>query len=123
MKKYEADFTNTFRALTLGDFSGMKLFKTEDFVNWKAKWEERLKKEDRSKEERLKLMMENNPSIIPRNYLVEEALEAAVDCNDYSKLEKLLKALSDPYAYSKEQEAYAKLPPKPKTPYRTFCGT
>ncbi|NLN15054.1 MAG: hypothetical protein GX185_05555, partial [Tissierellia bacterium] len=119
----KADFTNTFRSLTLGEFCGMKLFDTEDFSGWRQKWEKRLKKEGKSKEEVFRLMKDNNPSIIPRNYLVEEALEAAVKDGDYSKLNRLVDTLSDPYGYSKEQEAFAKLPPEPKTPYRTFCGT
>jgi len=123
MKKHKADFTNTFRSLTLGEFCGMKLFDTEDFSGWRQKWEKRLKKEGKSKEEVFRLMKDNNPSIIPRNYLVEEALEAAVKDGDYSKLNRLVDTLSDPYGYSKEQEAFAKLPPEPKTPYRTFCGT
>ena len=42
------------------------------------------------------MMKNNNPSIIPRNHRVEEALEAAVTSGDYSVMEKLLEALSNP---------------------------
>ena len=52
-------------------------------------------------------MKQNNPGIIPRNHRVEEALSAAVDRNDYSVMEALLNAITRPYAYLKEQEAYA----------------
>ena len=65
----------------------------------------------------------NNPSIIPRNHRVEEALEAAVTNGDYSIMEKLLEALANPYAYSTDQEDYCAPPAPTNRPYRTFCGT
>ncbi len=68
-------------------------------------------------------MKKANPSIIPRNHRVEEALQAAVKQQDYRVMEELLRALSDPYAYMPEQEKYAQLPPPMDTPYQTFCGT
>ena len=67
-------------------------------------------------------MKKSNPAIIPRNHLVEEALDAAVENDDFSVLESLLDVLADPFAHSKEQAEYAKVP-VPTTPYRTFCGT
>lgn len=54
---------------------------------------------------------------------MEEALEAAVTDGDYSVMEKLLEALSNPYAYSAEQEEYCVPPAPTNRPYRTFCGT
>lgn len=123
MEKYEADFTNTFRALTLNELCGMKLFDSDEFSQWREKWETRLNKEESSKEDRSQLMRDNNPAIIPRNHRVEEALDAAVKQGDYSLMEKLTNVLSNPYEYSAEQDEYSKLPPNSKGPYRTFCGT
>ena len=37
------------------------------------------------------------PAIIPRNHRIEQAIEAAVDQEDYGPLEKLLEVLSSPY--------------------------
>lgn len=122
MKKYKADFTNTFRALTINELCGMDLFGSEEFSQWKGKWESRLNKEERSKEDIVQLMGENNPAIIPRNHRVEEALEAVKDGN-YSVMEKLLDVLSKPYEYTKEQEEYTTLPSKSNKAYKTFCGT
>ena len=68
-------------------------------------------------------MKNNNPSVIPRNHRVEEALDSAVRNGDYSIMDNLLKVLKNPYEYSKEQEEYAKLPEVINTNYRTFCGT
>lgn len=122
MKKYKADFTNTFRCLTIDELTGLDIFHREDFLQWKSEWQNRLSKENCSKEDRFQLMRENNPTIIPRNHRVEEALKAS-QSGDYSVMEKFVTALSNPYEYSKEQEEYTKLPPKTDYPYRTFCGT
>ena len=84
--------------------------------------EEKIVKQKESKEEIIKLMKDNNPSIIPRNHRVEESLAAAED-GDLSVMKSLLSVLKNPYAYTKEQEEYTKLPTDCSSPYRTFCGT
>ncbi|HLR21065.1 MAG TPA: hypothetical protein VK087_03570, partial [Tissierellaceae bacterium] len=71
----------------------------------------------------IKLMKENNPSVIPRNHRVEEALDEAVLRGDLSVMNKLLDILDNPYAYDNKQEEYATLPPVSPRPYKTFCGT
>lgn len=38
-------------------------------------------------------------------------------------MEKLLEALSNPYAYATDQEEYCVPPTPTNRPYRTFCGT
>ena len=68
-------------------------------------------------------MKNSNPAVIPRNHRVEEALKAAVEQGDYTVMERLLDALSKPYAHSKEQEYYSTLPEPSSCPYRTYCGT
>jgi uncharacterized protein YdiU (UPF0061 family) len=123
MHKYGADYTNTFRALTFDKFSDMALFDTESFTEWHKKWQERLRRQEESKDCSLELMKSSNPAIIPRNHRVEEALEAAEKKGDYSVMKKLLDVLSSPYAYSNEQAGYVSLPEKSTCPYRTFCGT
>mgnify|MGYP004651279423 FL=1 len=123
MHKYEADYTNTFRNLTLDKKDDITMFTTSEFSNWYNKWNERLSRQDKTKDEVVKLMKSVNPSIIPRNHRVEEAIEAAVKDNDYSLMMKLLKVLSNPFEYSKDQEEYITLPKPTNIPYRTFCGT
>lgn len=123
MKKYRGDYTNTFRGLTIDEFCGMELFKTDEFAQWKEKWERRLNRQQETREESKKLMKINNPAIIARNHRVEEALEGAVKNQDYSIMEKLIDLLSNPFAYTSEQDEYASLPPPSTKPYKTFCGT
>lgn len=123
MKEYDADYTNTFRALTLGEFEETSLSGKAEFNEWKEQWEARLARQDQSMDEARQLMRSHNPSIIPRNHRVEEALDAAVQRGDYSVMERLLKVLANPFAYSEEQTEYTKLPPEAPDSYQTFCGT
>ncbi|WP_058828967.1 protein adenylyltransferase SelO [Paenibacillus polymyxa] len=123
MQKHRADYTNTFRALTLNKLEDANLFSTADFTQWNKQWQARLDRQQESEASSHQLMRSSNPAIIPRNHRVEEALEAAVEREDYRVMEKLLEVLSDPYAYSTEQEVYSTLPEEPTCPYRTFCGT
>ncbi|WP_195575181.1 protein adenylyltransferase SelO [Paenibacillus sp. 1001270B_150601_E10] len=124
MEEHGADYTNTFRALTLGKLeSSTNLFHSEAFAEWKRHWEQRRSRESQTLEASKALMMNSNPAIIPRNHRVEEALDAAVTREDYSIMKKLLNVLSRPYAYAPEQDEYTALPPQCDAPYQTFCGT
>ncbi|WP_018922712.1 protein adenylyltransferase SelO [Salsuginibacillus kocurii] len=123
MEAHRADFTNTFRALTLAQPEDTPMSGTEEFAQWFEQWQARLDREDEATASSYEVMKNANPSVIPRNHRVEEALEAAVEDGDYSVMERLMNALSDPYAYSSEQEEYTKLPEPGTGPYRTFCGT
>ncbi|WP_289139139.1 YdiU family protein [uncultured Brevibacillus sp.] len=123
MQKERADFTNSFRALTLEKPEETPLFGTEEFTQWHEQWQTRLTRQKESKADSLQLMRSSNPAVIPRNYRVEEALEAAVQKGDYSVMKQLLAVLADPYAYSPEQEEFSALPPCSNRPYQTYCGT
>ena len=123
MKKYEADYTNTFVALTFHNCAGTPLFDSTEFSDWYKQWQTRLNSQNEPEAAVRKLMMDSNPAVIPRNHRVEEALKAAVDDGDYSVMNRFLKVLATPYANTIIQAEYAKLPEKPSCPYKTFCGT
>lgn len=122
MKQFKSDYTNTFRALTREAHEESVLQGTSEFNDWYKRWQERLSRQEQSKEAALELMRKSNPSIIPRNHRVEEALAAAQQ-DDYSVMDKLLEALANPYDYTSVQEEYCKLPDSTGLPYRTYCGT
>ncbi len=122
MKTNQADYTNTFRSMTIGN-EDSPLFKTPEFAAWKERWNERKNRQDGTQEDSHQLMKSSNPSVIPRNHRVEEALKAAVEQDDFSVMERLVDVTKEPYAYSREQEEYCKLPEPSDRPYRTFCGT
>jgi serine/tyrosine/threonine adenylyltransferase len=123
MQKYRADYTNTFRALTLDRHEDTVLFGTPEYAQWHELWQARQERQQESKASSQQLMRKSNPAVIPRNHRVEAALEAAVQQGDYSVMEKLLDVLSSPYAHTPEQAEYCTLPAPSTRPYRTFCGT
>lgn len=122
MQQHQADYTNTFRLLTLGRPEETAMSGTPEFEAWLKRWHTRLGGEQGAEASRER-MRSSNPAVIPRNYRVEEALSAAVEEGDLSVMERLLAALANPYAYAPEQDEYA-APPEPSScRYRTFCGT
>ncbi|MEC0127522.1 protein adenylyltransferase SelO [Paenibacillus pabuli] len=123
MEKHNADYTNTFLALTFDTLEGTSWFGTSEFAGWNERWQERLGRQKEAKEVSHQLMRDSNPAVIPRNHRVEEALERAENHGDLAVMEKLLAVLAHPYAHSPEQAEYAELPAQCDTSYQTFCGT
>ncbi len=122
MEERGMDYTNTFCGLTVENTSKLFEYGGSEFINWYAMWKNRIDSQGYSKDEVVELMRKSNPAIIPRNHRVEEALAAAVDMGDYSKVKRLNAALAEPYAYSPLQDEYVE-PASSGHPYRTFCGT
>ncbi len=63
-----------------------------------------------------------NPVYIPRNHLVEEALDAAT-AGDLGLFEQLLAAVTSPYDVRPGLDRYAEPAPQDFGAYQTFCGT
>tara|TARA_X000001036_G_scaffold129322_1_gene122313 strand:+ start:163 stop:1611 length:1449 start_codon:yes stop_codon:yes gene_type:complete len=118
MELYEADYTNTFAALTLNISNKDSLFTSNKFKNWKKKWKARTE----NNESRTRIMKMNNPIYIPRNHLVESALKNSINGNK-EEFDKLLDKMSNTYNYDAK---YYELQTTPKgfdESYKTFCGT
>lgn len=123
MQQNHADYTATFRHLAAESLPDMPMLCDAAFREWHRRWLERLKRQPQSAAASRMLMRSHNPSVIPRNHLVEEALEAAVDRGDLSLMKQLLDVLSRPFDDPPEHGGYH-LPPEPSEPgYQTFCGT
>jgi protein adenylyltransferase len=130
MARNGADFTLTFRRLCdaaaspHGEQAVRTLFKTPSaFDDWALRWRHRLAEERGEGKERLETMRAANPIYIPRNHLVEEAISAAVNNNDFSVFESLLMVLSTPYAEQPGFERFADPPRPDQVVHQTFCGT
>ena len=67
-------------------------------------------------------MKKNNPTVIPRNHKVEEAL-AAADEGDLEVMINLLSILKKPYDLQKNSKDYQLPPLLGDQKYQTFCGT
>ena len=68
-------------------------------------------------------MKKYNPVVIPRNHLVEQVIEEAVNGNT-NPYQKFLSVLSNPYQYKEELKEFM-LPPSKnfENSYKTYCGT
>ncbi len=117
MEKEQPDFTNTFRGLVDSHLHEDPDFQSEEFQNWKSKWQKRIASVDRYEE----ILRDKNPSVIPRNHLVEEVLLAASEGEDMTLFNELLSKVQKPFEYY-ESEKY-QTPPISDSGYQTFCGT
>lgn len=124
MQQQQADYTNTFRALSSEDVLGAGLFAGDQaFKTWYDKWQARLRRNGGTVASAMEMMRGNNPARIPRNHLVEEALDAAELQSDISKVHELLKAVSAPYQDDPQYARFTEMPVAGERVYQTFCGT
>ncbi len=122
MLQLKLDYTNTFLALTHDKVTGEGILAGPEFKPWLDKWKSILNKSNGDEQSKNR-MKENNPAFVPRNHLVEEALDAAVTGN-LNLLEQLMMVLRKPYHYQ-ENLVHFILPPPPgfDNDYATYCGT
>ena len=120
MEKNKADYTNTF--CNLMDINSHEVYNNNDFINWKNEWKKRSELNNSTKDKQTKLMKSNNPTVIPRNHKVEEAL-AEADKGNLDKIKKLLTILKNPYDNQNNIEEYQLPAPSSNEKYQTFCGT
>ena len=121
MQRRSADFTNTFRLLTIGHLAGASANADEELTDWHRRWEQRRTRQPQPPIEAEALMRQHNPAVIPRNHHVEEALWAATR-GDGSVMERLLDVLATPYDHGRDVTPFS-APEEGDRPYRTFCGT
>lgn len=130
MAANRADFTLTFRRLCdaaagpEGDAGVRELFADPAaYDDWAAGWRCRLEEGSADGQERAAAMRRVNPAYIPRNHLVEAALNAANMRQDFHPFEDLLAVISRPYDERPELERYS-TPARPEEcVLQTFCGT
>lgn len=89
---------------------------------WLARWRKLFGNVPGS--ERAQAMAKVNPMVIPRNHLVEQALEAATDYDDLAPFERLLAEVRRPYDTRADDDPYIQPATREATAnYQTFCGT
>ena len=121
MTTEKADFTLTFRSLTLGIPKTEAVFRSEKGLQWLGDWQQVTNSIDSN--ELRKRMQQVNPAIIPRNHLVQQALDAAEQDGDMQAFQELITLLKNPFAYTQDQLTKQQLPPDTDHPFVTYCGT
>lgn len=120
MKADERDFTQSFRELAASLRSEAPMSQQNTFLAWNERWRARLA--DRPAASVADAMDAVNPIYIPRNHLVEEALDSA-RTGDMEPFHRFARVLATPYTAQAGAERYAQPAPPSFGEYQTFCGT
>ena len=131
MQAEKTDFTLTFRCLSdlanpqtaSGGGVGSIFELPDSFAPWLDRWRQRLTGDRLDAKKRQLAMYMVNPVYIPRNHLVEEAISAAENQQDFKPFHALVDILAQPFEFDKTHARYA-VPPRPEQVIsQTFCGT
>lgn len=122
MEQTSSDFTLTLRSLS-DQLERPGQSHADGFEDWCARWRERLGREDVDASELRDRMLKSNPKFIPRSHLVEVAIRAAVERDDFLPFTRLVEVVSNPYEDQPGQEIYAAPPLEEERVRQTFCGT
>jgi uncharacterized protein YdiU (UPF0061 family) len=126
MANDRVDYTLFFRKLC--DFSEQNQSLRDYFIDrdkfdlWSKSYLLRLEAQDLSDEERQQAMLQVNPAYVLRNYMAQEAIEAAEN-GDFSEVELLLTILKNPFITRPEAEKYAGLPPDWASEITVSCSS
>lgn len=123
MQQHQADYTNSFRSLAAEALPEDDVFRHAAFVEWHACWQARLLRQSESKQSAFRLMQENNPALHPSNHQIEKVLAAASGYGDFSPIQQLLAALTQPYTDAPEYRDYRTPPTPSERVQQKFCGT
>ena len=140
------DFTNTFRSLSAENILNhdpeainvlsAKIPSPASFLGWLEQWQDRLKQDNDNilatdenickeslVQQRVQLMQRVNPIIIPRNHLIEQALQAVIQDNNFDLVKELITALQQPFTHSEHSTHLYQPPTESERVKQTFCGT
>jgi uncharacterized protein YdiU (UPF0061 family) len=131
MQDEKADFTLSFRRLSelanpedISSNTVSPIFDFSDaFKPWLENWQKRLANDTQNASQRQAAMFAINPAFIPRNHLVEAAIEAAANDGDFSPFHSLVERLSKPFEYDSADAVLATPPQAEQVVQQTFCGT
>ena len=130
LQEHSVDYTLAFRRLSEVANPGLAQNKSVSsffefsgaFTPWIDRWSQRLRGESENSDT-IGNMMKVNPVYIPRNHLVEEAIEAASRYEDFEPFNDLVVILAKPYEFDMEAQAFALPPKRDQVVQQTFCGT
>lgn len=116
LRESKADYTNTFIELENPGSFDDAVYSSEGFNNVRDELADiGLDKE---------MMKKTNPRYIPRNYLIEEALNEYLEKGDLSTFNDLLSVLKNPYESENSNSRFQQPPPKEfDSEYTTYCNT
>lgn len=113
LEKAEIDYTPFFYYLSCDNkYEITRLCKYEEELDkWLISYEQRVTKQELSKENRLKQMRIINPKYVLKNFMLQEAIELAEN-DDFTLVNDLLNIAQNPYDEHPTFERYAQSTPK-----------
>jgi uncharacterized protein YdiU (UPF0061 family) len=129
LQEDKADFTLAFRFLaeqldpaSSGAGAAALFTPGQKFLEWLPRWMQRQDKDAESSGSRQQRMFAANPAFIPRNHLIQRAIEDG-EGGDLALFKRLVSRLAQPGHYAEDDRELA-LPATPEEQVlRTFCGT
>ena len=122
MQQSRADYTLTFARLTYPEAALPDAASEVSQSPWFDLWKARLSKESQDWEASKAMMESANPGLIPRNHLVEQALQAA-ESGEMQPFENLCQKLRSPYAIGDLSDPCLRPALDQERVRHTFCGT
>jgi uncharacterized protein YdiU (UPF0061 family) len=118
LEEEKLDFTNTFNELSNGI---SKLKETQTLKDFSVLWKSRLKEQN---DENLakELMRDHNPIFIPRNHMVEKAIQESFK-GVYTTFNELNEIMKTPFREQPHFDIYRNTPKPDEVVKNTFCGT
>ncbi|QRN03252.1 YdiU family protein [Legionella sp. MW5194] len=118
MQQHRLDYTLFLR--TLSDYAlhqddrcfDRLTCRPEALKPWLEAYATRCAQEPALADERSRLMKGVNPKYILRNYLAQQAIDAAYQHQDYSEIDRLFRVLQKPFDEQPDKAHYAQLPPE-----------
>ena len=122
LETHELDFTNSFSGLAGRLESNAPLLATDDWQQWMAQWQAALQDNDDKPAARHR-MEQANPIVIPRNHLIEHAIQQAYSEEGFDQFDALLQAVTDPFDPGLARTRIAQAPASDEIVKRTYGGT
>ena len=122
LMEHQMDYTLTFSGLTDPSERTQLKSRYPELGTWLEAWQKRIAQQAGGWNAARSLMKKNNPQVIPRNHLVEEALELAIS-GDRRMIDELLTIVQNPYSEKPVPDKFLHPPADGDATYQTFCGT
>jgi len=122
MEAQKLDFTVTFTQLSRHDPTSA-FAAGGSLHDWHLRWQQRHNNDVAQQQQSRELMQRVNPTVIPRNHLIEAFIDKAVKEDDYSDFHSMLTAVTTPYAAEHQDSPYTFPPTPDQEVTATFCGT
>lgn len=123
MEENKADYTLTFLEFQKPSDHLSGMYNQDSFIKLYDKWMELLLECGYTIQIAHAIMNENNPHFIPRNHLVEEALDGVCFNDNFKVFNEILEVMSLPYTENTNFSHLKNGPIHGDGEYKTYCGT